>query len=109
MPDRVESLPRVHAKKKSATRFDSDLAGTYGVGALSLPYDQQIGLWLNLERIRLQWSCTTAWGIGMAFGKGSLGRDVYDAIAKVEEEVDTLMAETNAERRAQARWGNFND
>lgn len=73
--------------------------GSGGLGSQPLSYEGFLGLWLNLERARLQTAVATAQGIGFALCGGDLGREVFDAIALVPEQVDDLMYETNAARR----------
>lgn len=65
---------------------------------MNLPYEKQVGLYLNIDRQIRKQSLAFAYGYKLAKSSGLLSREWYDAMAKFEEEVDNLMFEGNSMR-----------
>jgi hypothetical protein len=92
---RLLEVARLGEGKK---RVGADLAACYGVGALSLPAEQQYALWLMIPRARLQRSADVCLGVLAAAGSGELPRAWADALAAFPEQVDAEHWRLNAER-----------
>lgn len=54
-------------------RPSADLAGVYGSAVLTLPQEQQFGLWLNLNRTITRQSLATTLGVGVLFATPEKG------------------------------------
>jgi hypothetical protein len=71
-------------------------------------YDEWVGLWLNIERIRLQRAADTWRGHAAALSTGKIPKAWFDALAAYPEQADELEYVTNMERltaAARARRG----
>jgi hypothetical protein len=78
------------------------MLGAWGSGILagrSLDYEGYLGLYLNLERARLQRAVEVALGIGVALGSESLSSLWADALAWEEEEVAEVLYQLNKVRQ----------
>ncbi len=67
-----------------------------------LDYSTVVGLWLNLERVRLQRASEVMRGISFAFGRGKLPGELFEAISLTPEEAAEAAFAANAEREKAA-------
>jgi hypothetical protein len=92
----------VARRKKSAGRQLADLLAAYGgvilQGRPPLSFEQVMGLWLNLPRVRRQKAAAHAEGSVAAGGLQSLDEGWADALAGTPEETEFLHYLLNAER-----------
>lgn len=74
---------------------------------LSLPYEDKVGLWTHIERIRLQRADAVLQGLCLANAR-DIGADYCDAVALTEAEAADMHYEINmarAEAMARAKHG----
>jgi len=70
----------------------------------TMPYEAQIGLWLNVPRVRLQKAIEVCRGIEVALTEGELDTAWYDALCLLEEQVaEVEFTDAAARNRAQAK------
>lgn len=87
------------------------MLAAYGEAALCgkpLTDEQWIGLYLNLPRQRVRLASAVAEGVVAGSSPQSLGEEWADAVALLEESVDLLHYQINADRqtaRVRARLG----
>lgn len=87
------------------------MLAAYGMAVLcgrTLDYTQWVGLYLNLPRQRIRLASAVAEGVVAGSSPRDLGEEWADAIALLEESVELLHYQINAERstaRVRARMG----
>jgi hypothetical protein len=86
--------------KKNEWQFRAQTRAAFGGDGFGLmSYEEEVGLWLNLEIPWTRMAVAVTKGIQYALGGGDLPREVFEAIALVPEQVDDLEYETNAARK----------
>jgi hypothetical protein len=99
----------VDAKKKQEARELADFLATYHVlPGGGLTYEQFVGLYLNIHRVRFQRAAEVAYGYSAASSPRDLGPEWGDALGRDESEGDRIVDEANAARavaRAKAKIG----
>ncbi len=84
-------------KKKAVRTLADNLVAFPGITyPRAVTYEEHCGLWLQIERARIQQAAPLALAIHAALSHDPLGREWADALAKTEAEVSTREATTMA-------------
>ena len=70
--------------------------GGFQLAAMSYP--DFVGLWLNVDRVRLQQAVAVSRGMGLAGGTDDVPNEYLEAMTRTPEEADALAWETNLPR-----------
>ncbi len=86
-------------KKKAVRTLADNLVAFPGITyPRAVTYEEHCGLWLQIERARIQQAAPLALAIHAALSHDPLGREWADALAKTEAEVEEVKYQMDAAR-----------